>query len=270
MRELGSRRKAWGLGWAVIAFLYAPLLVMAVFSFNDSEFTGLPFNGFTWRWYQMVLEDDRLLESVWNSVYVALGVVALSSLFGVPAAIALDRYEFPGKAWFGRLVLLPIVLPGVITGVALLLFYMLMKFKLSLYTIMLGQGTGLMCVTITEVSARLRRMGRSTEDAARMLGANEWEVLRKVTLPGIMPALLGAMLIAFSISFDEIAVTYLLTGRQNTLPMTLWSMLRREATPEVNAISTLVILVSIVLICIGTWLSRRGSGEPVAAPGHGV
>jgi spermidine/putrescine transport system permease protein len=267
MRELGSRRKAWALGWAVLAFLYAPLVVMAVFSFNDSEFTSLPFTGFTWHWYQVLLEDDRLLESVWNSVYVALGVVALSSLFGLPAAIALDRYEFPGKAWFARLVLLPIVLPGVITGVALLLFYMLLHFKLSLYTIMLGQGTGLMCVTITEVAARLRRMGRSPEDAARMLGATEWEVLRTVTLPGVMPALLGAMLIAFSISFDEIAVTYLLTGRQNTLPMALWSMLRREATPEVNAVSTLVIVASIVLVCIGTWLSRRGSGEPVSAPG---
>lgn len=266
MRELGSRRKAWALGWTVLLFLYAPLIVMMVFSFNDSEFTSLPFVGFTWRWYSMLFHDDRLLESIWNSVYVALGVVALSSLFGLPAAIALDRYEFPGKAWFARVVLLPIVLPGVITGVALLLFYMAMHFKLSLYTIMLGQGTGLMCVTITEVAARLRRMGRSTEEAARTLGASEWEVLYKVTLPGVMPALFGAMLIAFSISFDEIAVTYLLTGRQNTLPMALWSILRREATPEVNAVSTLVIVASIVLICIGTWLSRRGSAEPVAAP----
>jgi len=266
MRDLGSRRVAWSLGWSVLAFLYAPLLVMAVFSFNDSDFTGLPFQGFTWRWYSMLLADDRLLESVWNSVYVALGVVGLSTLFGLPAAIALDRFEFPGKRWFGRLVLLPIVLPGVITGVALLLFYMAMHFRLSLYTIMLGQGTGLMCVTITEVTARLRQMGHSVEEAARTMGANEWEVFQKVTLPGVLPALVGAMLISFSISFDEIAVTYLLTGRQNTLPMTLWSLLRREATPEVNAVSTLVIVASVVLIVFGTWLSRRGSGEPVTAP----
>ena len=266
MRELGSRRKAWTLAWAVLAFLYAPLFVMAVFSFNDSDFTGLPFRGFTWRWYAMLLGDDRLLVSVWNSVYVALGVVAISTLFGLPAAIALDRFEFPGKALFARLVLLPIVLPGVITGVALLLFYMALHFRLSLYTVMLGQGTGLMCVTITEVAARLQRMGRSTEEAARTLGADEWEVLWNVTLPGVMPALLGAMLIAFSISFDEIAVTYLLTGRQNTLPMTLWSLLRREATPEVNAVSTLIIAASILLIGMGTWLSRRGSGEPVSTP----
>jgi len=266
MRELGSRRKAWVLGWSVLVFLYAPLIVMVVFSFNDSSFTSLPFVGFTWRWYAMVLHSDQLLSSAWNSVYVAIGVVILSNLFGLPAAIALDRYDFPGKAWFSRIVLLPIVLPGVITGVALLLFYMALHFELSLYTIMLGQGTGLMCVTITEVAARLRRMGKSTEEAARSLGASEWEVLTKITLPALKPAVFGAMLISFSISFDEIAVTYLLTGRQNTLPMTLWSILRRAATPEVNAVSTLVIGVSIVLIVIGTWLSRRGSAEPVSAP----
>ena len=266
MRAIGSRRKAWVIGWAVLTFLYAPLIVMMVFSFNDSNFTSLPFVGFTWRWYHMVLHSRQLLESAWNSVYVALGVVLLSSLFGLPAAIALDRFDFPGKAWFARIVLLPIVLPGVITGVALLLFYMALHFELSLYTIMLGQGTGLMCVTITEVAARLRRMGKSGEEAARTLGANEWEVLAKVTLPGLKPAVLGAMLISFSISFDEIAVTYLLTGRQNTLPMTLWSILRRAATPEINAVSTLVIALSIVLIVGGTWLSRRGSGEPIAAP----
>jgi spermidine/putrescine transport system permease protein len=266
MRELGSRRKAWALGWLVLAFLYAPLLVMIVFSFNDSSFTSLPFIGLTWRWYAEVFHSRQLIESAWNSVYVAIGVVILSNLFGLPAAIALDRYEFPGKAWFARIVLLPIVLPGVITGVALLLFYVAMHFELSLYTIMLGQGTGLMCVTITEVAARLRRMGKSTEEAARTLGANEWEVLSKVTLPALKPAIFGAMLISFSISFDEIAVTYLLTGRQNTLPMTLWSILRRAATPEINAVSTLIIIISIVLIVIGTWLSRSGSGEPAATP----
>lgn len=265
MRELGSRNVSWALGWSVLAFLYVPLVVMAIFSFNDSSFTGLPFRGFTWHWYKVLLQDEQILRSVWNSVFVALGVVVLSTLFGLPAAIALDRFEFPGKRWFGRLVLLPIVLPGVITGVALLLFYMVIKLKLSLYTVMLGQGTGLMCITITEVTARLRQMGRSVEEAARTMGATEAEVFWHVTLPGVLPALVGAMLIAFSISFDEIAVTYLLTGRQNTLPMTLWSLLRREATPEVNAVSTLIVVASIVLIALGTWLSRRGSGEPVAA-----
>jgi spermidine/putrescine transport system permease protein len=257
VREVGNRKLLWAAGWAVLAFLYLPILVMAFFSFNDSEFTGLPFRGFTLEWYRATFADSQVLRSIWNSIYVAVGAVALSVLFGLPAAIALDRFDFPGKTAFRRIVLLPIVLPGVITGVSLLLFYVLAGIKLSLYTIILGQGTALMCVTITEVFARLSQVGKSREEAALDLGANSWEVFRWVTLPSIRTALLGAVLIAFSISFDEIAVTYLLTGRQNTLPMTLWSMLRRSVTPEVNAISTLVVAASIVMIIAGMGLARR-------------
>jgi spermidine/putrescine transport system permease protein len=181
----------------------------------------------------------------------------LSTLFGLPAAIALDRSDFPGKALFRRIVLLPIVLPGVITGVSLLLFYVRIGIPLSLNTIILGQGTGLMCITITEVFARLQQVGRRQEEAALNMGANQWEVFTRVTLPSISSALFGAMLITFSISFDEIAVTYLLTGRENTLPMQLWSLLRRTATPDINAVGTLIIAASIVLILTGVWLSRR-------------
>ena len=257
MREIGNRRLLWATAWSVLAFLYLPILVMALFSFNDSEFTGLPFRGFTLHWYRTMLADSQVLRSIWNSIYVAAGAVTLSVAFGLPAAIALDRYEFAGKSLLRRAVLLPIVLPGVITGVSLLLFYVLLKFKLSLYTVILGQGTALMCVTITEVFARLQQVGRGREEAALDLGANPWEVFRWVTWPSIRSALLGAALIAFSISFDEIAVTYLLTGRQNTLPMTLWSMLRRSVTPEVNAISTLIVAASILMITAGMGLARR-------------
>ncbi|HTV95807.1 MAG TPA: ABC transporter permease [Steroidobacteraceae bacterium] len=257
MREVGSRKLMWLTGWSVMAFLYAPIIVMAAFSFNDSDFIGLPFRGFTLHWYRAVLQDQQVLRSIWNSVYVAIGAVALSLAFGLPAAIALDRYQFPGKTLFRRIVLLPIVLPGVITGVSLLLFYVQLGFRLSLNTIILGQGTALMCVTITEVFARLNQIGRSREEAALDLGATPFEVFRHVTLPAIRSALIGAMLISFSISFDEIAVTYLLTGRQNTLPMTLWSMLRRSVTPEVNAISALIVAASIILITAGMRFARR-------------
>ncbi len=256
MRAFGNRPLVLTSAISVLAFLYAPIFVLMLFSFNDSQYTGLPFNGFTLHWYGELFADKRMLLSIWNSVYVALGVVVISVLFGLPAAIALDRYEFPGKGIFRRIVMLPIVLPGIITGVALLSFYLTLHLRLSLHTIMLGQGTALMCITITEVYARLQQIGRSQTEAAVNLGANEWEVFRHVTLPGIRSALIGAMLIAFSISFDEIAVTFLLTGRDNTLPMTLWSLLRREVTPEVNAVATLVVLMSIILIAIGMYASR--------------
>ena len=265
MRAFGNRPFVISLASAVLLFLYAPLIVIVIFSFNDSDYTGLPFNGVTLRWYAELLSDSKILGSIWNSVYVGLGVVVLSVTFGLPAAIALERYEFPGKGLFRRIVMLPIVLPGIITGVALLSFYLTLHLRLSLHTIMLGQGTALMCITITEVFARLQQMGKSQSEAAVNLGANEWEVFRHVTLPGIKSSLFGAMLIAFSISFDEIAVTFLLTGRENTLPMTLWSLLRREVTPEVNAASTLIIAVSVILIVIGMYASR-GKG----AAGNGA
>lgn len=162
---------------------------------------------------------------------------------------------------FRRIVMLPIVLPGIITGIALLGFYLTIHLRLSLYTIMLGQGTALMCVTITEVFARLQQLGKSQAEAAANLGANDWEVFKNVTFPGIRSALFGAMLIAFSISFDEIAVTFLLTGRDNTLPMTLWSLLRREVTPEVNAVATLIVFLSIILIVAGMYSSRGQANE---------
>ena len=256
MRAFGNRFIVPTLGLGVLAFLYAPILVIAVFSFNDSQYTGLPFNGFTTRWYTSLLDNQQILASIWNSVYVGIGVVILSVLFGLPAAVALDRYEFPGKGIFRRIVMLPIVLPGIITGVALLSFYLVLHLRLSLHTIILGQGTALMCITITEVFARLQQVGRRQTEAAINLGAGELEVFRNVTLPSIKSSLVGAMLIAFSISFDEIAVTFLLTGRENTLPMTLWSLLRREVTPEVNAVATLIVAVSVVLIIVGMLFSR--------------
>jgi spermidine/putrescine transport system permease protein len=261
MRAFGNRFLVKTLAYSVLGFLYAPILVMIFFSFNDSQYTGLPFNGFTLHWYSELFSDDAMLMSIWNSIYVGLGVVCLSVLFGVPAAIALDRYEFPGKGLFRRIVMLPIVLPGIITGIALLSFYLTIHLHLSLNTIILGQGTALMCVTITEVFARLQQLGRSQTEAAANLGANDLEVFRHVTLPGISSALFGAMLIAFSVSFDEIAVTFLLTGRDNTLPMTLWSVLRREVTPEVNAVATLVVFLSIILIVAGMYASRGHASE---------
>lgn len=259
MRAFGNRPLILTMATAVMLFLYAPILVIMLFSFNDSQYTGLPFNGFTLRWYVALFDNTQILTSIWNSIYVGIGVVIISVIFGLPAAIALDRYEFPGKGAFRRIVLLPIVLPGIITGIALLSFYLMLHFRLSLHTIMLGQGTALMCITITEVFARLQQVGKSQFEAATNLGANELEVFRAVTLPSIRSALFGAMLIAFSISFDEIAVTFLLTGRENTLPMTLWSLLRREVTPEVNAVATLVVIMSILLIAVGMSFSR-GAG----------
>ncbi|PWR21618.1 ABC transporter permease [Zavarzinia compransoris] len=256
MKAVAPTPLIWSLAGAVMLFLYLPILVIVALSFNTSPRVGLPFEGFTFDWYAALLDNRQMMKAIWNSVYVAAGTVLIGVPLGVMGAIAMDRFHFPGKETFRRLVLLPVVLPGVITGVSLLNFYVWGGVRLSLHTIIMGQGTALICITVTEVFARLQQLGRSQYEAAHDLGANEWEIFFRVTLPNIKTALIGSVMIVLSLSLDEIAVTYLLTGRDNTLPMVLWSILRREATPLVNVAGTVMIVLTLVLVTIGLRLSR--------------
>jgi spermidine/putrescine transport system permease protein len=259
MWKVGHTIAVWTMAGIVLAFLYLPIAIVVLFSFNMGDSLGLPFKGFSLQWYAQALGNPQIVKAAVNAFLVAIGATAIAVGLGLPTAVALDRFDFPGKTLFRRIVLLPIVLPGIVTGVALLGFLVLLHVRLSLWTIVLGLGTALVCVIVTEVFARLQQVGKSQAEAARNLGANEWEVFRLVTMPAVSSALVGGILIAFSVALDELAITYLLVGRQNTLPMQLWSMLRREATPEVNAIATLVILASLVMVTAGMLLSRGNS-----------
>ena len=240
----------WTLAGAILAFLYLPIVVLIIFSFNDSRSLTLPLSGFTWHWYESMLANRDLLTSIWNSFYVGIIATALTLAIGVPAAFALDRLEFPGKRVFRRLVLLPLVLPGLITGIAMLNLFRLIGFNLSLETVIMGHATALVSVVATQVFARLQRLNRSYEEASADLGAKPWETFYYVTFPNIRSAEIGSALIAFTLSFDEIPVTYFLTGRDNTLPMYIWSTLRRGITPEINAVGTLIVIASLALIIL--------------------
>ena len=242
------------LAGSVLAFLYLPVAVLVIFSFNDSRSLTLPLSGFTWHWYQEMASNRDLLAAIGNSFYVGIIATALTLAIGVPAAFALDRLEFPGKRLFRRLVLLPLVLPGLITGIAMLSMFRLLGFNLSLETVIIGHATALVSVVATQVFARLQRLNRSFEEASADLGAKPWETLLYVIFPNIRSSVVGSALIAFTLSFDEIPVTYFLTGRDNTLPMYIWSTLRRGITPEINAVGTLIVLASLVLIVISVWL----------------
>ncbi len=244
----------WTLAAAILAFLYLPIVVLIVFSFNDSRSLTLPLSGFTWRWYEAMFVNRDLLTAIWNSFYVGIIATLLTLAIGVPAAFALDRLEFPGKRFFRRLVLLPLVLPGLITGIAMLNLFRIMGFNLSLETVILGHATALVSVVATQVFARLQRLNRSYEEASADLGAKPWETFLYVTFPNIRSAVIGSALIAFTLSFDEIPVTYFLTGRDNTLPMYIWSTLRRGITPEINAVGTLIVIASLALIILSVRL----------------
>jgi spermidine/putrescine transport system permease protein len=207
----------------VFAFLYLPILVLIVYSFNGESVAGFPPHGWTLRWYNELLADEPLWSSVGNSLLVAGLAVALALLFGIPAALALDRANFPGKQVFRRLVLLPLILPGIITGLSLLTLFASAGAQLSLLTVAIGHGTALISVAVTEVSAGLQKFDRALEEASRDLGASEWYTFRRVTLPSLKLPIIAAALLIFTLSLDEIAVSFFLVGRENTLPLEIWS-----------------------------------------------
>ena len=250
---------------AVFAFLYLPIVVLIVYSFNGGGVGGFPPRDFTLKWYTMLLQDGAIWESVANSLLVAVFAVAIALLLGIPAALSLDRASFPGKALFRRLVLLPLILPGIITGLSLLMFFNSATVKLSLLTIVLGHGTALISVATTEVFAGLQKMDRAQEEASLDLGANYWQTFWRVTLPNLRLPIIGAALLIFTLSMDEIAVSFFLIGRDNTLPLEIWGRLRRGITPEINAISAIIFLFSLVAIVIWNQLRVKAEGSPEIA-----
>ena len=221
---------------AVFAFLYLPIAVLILYSFNGQGVGGFPPRNLTFEWYHVLFADGAIWDSVLSSLQVAIAAMAISLIFGIPAALALDRAQFPGKSLFRRLVLLPLILPGIITGLSLLMLFNLAGTKLSLLTIVLGHGTALISVATTEVFAGLQKLDRAQEEASLDLGANYWQTFWRVTVPNLKLPIIGAALLIFTLSMDEIAVSFFLIGRDNTLPLEIWGRLRRGITPEINAV----------------------------------
>jgi spermidine/putrescine transport system permease protein len=263
-RSVASPGSRWLSAYAalVYAFLYVPIVVLAVYSFNAGGVGGFPPRNLTLSWYRILFQDDAIWSTLLNSFIVALVAVAISVILGLMAALALDRVNFPGKALFRRVVLLPLILPGIITGLSLLMLFVAAGMKLSLVTITLGHGTALISVATTEIFAGLQKLDRAQEEASLDLGANQFTTFWRITLPNLRVSLIAAALLIFTLSLDEIAVSFFLIGRNNTLPLEIWSRLRRGITPEINAISTVILLFSIVLILV--WYRLRTHSASIA------
>ena len=260
-RRIDLGNTALGIAAAsALGFLYGPIITLMVFSFNDNPITKLPLTGWTLDWYYKALTNSDLLAALWNSIIVATAAVIICLVIGIPTAFALDRFNFRGKTLFRRLVILPITLPGIISGVSILAFFSMAGVKLSLVTVIIGHGTALTAIVVTNVFARLQRFDRRIEEASADIGARPWQTFVYITLPNIRSAIIGSALIAFTLSFDEIPVTYFLTGRDNTLPMYIWSVVRRGITPEINAIGTIIVAFSIVLIFLSVLLIHSDGG----------
>src|SRR5262249_55715795 len=206
LRMKGRGKGGWLAAYSalVFAFLYLPIVVLILYSFNGPGVGGFPPRDLTLHWYRELFRDEAIWDSVLNSALVAGFSVVLSLALGIPAALAIDRADFPGKALFRRLVLLPLILPGIITGLSLLMLFVATGMKLSLWTIALGHGTALIAVATTEIYAGVLKLDRRQEEASLDLGADHWRTFWKITLPNLKLSIVGAALLIFTLSMDEI------------------------------------------------------------------
>jgi ABC-type spermidine/putrescine transport system permease subunit II len=261
-------------------FLYAPLLVIALFSFNDSTTQTLPFEGFTTDWYDEMLGNNALQEAAFYSFKVTMLAVAIGTVFGTGFALVVHRVlNRRTRGVVQGLLAVPVVLPGVVLGISLLVVFRSIDLKPGFLAIVIGHATFVTPIIMFVVLTRLRTMDPALEHASMDLGAGRIRTFINVTLPQLRVALLAGALLGFTISFDEIIVTFFLAGVDVTLPVYVWNQLRFGFTPEINAIFTLIGIGSIVLIVIGTSLltgtlrgrsGRRTLGAMVDTKSDGV
>lgn len=271
------------LGWVALTavallfffFIYAPLLVIVVTSFNANPANMLIWDGFTLDWYRGLLglgerattvsnralyieSTDQLLAALRNSLTVAAVTTTISTLVGTATAIALARYRFRGRGVYGGGLLLPMMMPDIVLGIGLLIFFVTIGMQLSLLTIIIGHCTFLISYVFIIVQARLAGLDPALEEASADLGASEWTTFRKVLLPQLAPGILGGALLAFVISMDDLVITYFIAGTgSTTLPVFIFGMIRRGVKPEINAIATMIIVASILIAALGLWLRSR-------------
>ena len=268
-----SRTGTWLLRGATgltLAFIYLPLLVITLYAFNDSRTQAWPINGLTLKWFSKALDNQGARDALLTSLKAALGATLLALLLGSLAALAVQRYRFFGRETISFLVILPLALPGIVTGMALNATFRTVfepfGIGLSLFTVIVGHATFCIVVVYNNVIARLRRLSGSIEEASMDLGADTWQTFRYVTLPSIRTALLAGALLAFGLSFDEIIVTTFTAGAQQTLPIWIFTNLSRpNQLPIVNVVAVLVVLASAIPVYIALRLTTEAGVGPPAA-----
>jgi spermidine/putrescine transport system permease protein len=243
-------------------FLYAPILILIVYSFNASRLAFV-WKGFTLEWYVRLFNNPAIGAALKNSLIVATTSAGISTVFGTMVALAMERYEFWGKLPFDALLYLPIIIPDIAMAVMLLLFFVLVHFPLGLYTIIISHIAFNISFVAVVVRARLAQFDLTVEEAAYDLYANNWQTFRRVTLPLLMPGIMGGGLLAFTLSLDDFVITFFTAGPgATTLPLRIYSMVKLGVTPEINALSSVMIMVSMLLVFI-SFLLQRGGGVKV-------
>ncbi len=253
-----------------LAFIYIPLIVIVVYAFNSSKILEWPPPSFTTHWFSQAFKSEPAREAFFTSINAGLAATALALVLGTLASLAVARHRFFGRETISFLVILPIALPGIVTGVAISnTFTQVLDVPLSLFTVIVGHATFCIVVVYNNAVARLRRLSGSYEEASADLGAHTWQTFRHITFPGMKSALIAGGLLAFALSFDEIIVTNFTIGAgEQTLPIWIFSNLfRPHELPIVNAVAVLMILISIIPVYLAHRLGGGDAGTPGKAGG---
>ena len=249
-----------------LAFVYAPLLVIFLYAFNASRIQSWPIDGLTLQWFSRAIDNPGARDALWMSLKAAAGATVVALALGTLASLAVARHRFFGRETISFLVILPIALPGIVTGMALNATFNTVGVQLGLLTIIVGHATFCIVVVYNNTVARLRRTAHSLEEASADLGATSWQTFRYVTFPQLRTALLAGALLAFALSFDEVIVTTFTAGADQTLPIWILANLSRpNQLPIVNVVAVFVILLSMIPVWLATRLSRdTGAVAPTA------
>lgn len=266
LARVGSRLLSLNAVLAYV-FLYTPIVILVIFSFNASRLNAV-WQGFTLEWYAVLLRDEMVHSAFKNSMIVASASTAISTVLGTMTALVMQRFRFKLRAAFDAVLYLPIIIPDIVMAVSLLLFFVSafrvlgnflgVQWGLGLGTIIIAHVAFNISFVAVVVRARLADFDRTLEEAAQDLGANEWQTFRRITLPLIMPGIIGGALLAFTLSIDDFVITFFTAGvGSTTLPIRIYGMIKRTITPEINAISSLMLLASIGLVLLSLFVQRR-------------
>lgn len=229
----------------IYGFLYIPIIILIIFSFNQSRLNAV-WTGFTFEWYGKLMQNSEVLTAVKNSLTVAFVSTIVATMVGTLAAVGMYRYHFRGKTALDGMLYLPIVIPEIVMGISLLAFYALVGIPLGITTVIIAHITFCVPFVVVIVRARLEGFDRSLEEAARDLGASEWKTFRYVTLPVIGPGVLAGALLSFTLSIDDLIISFFVAGPgSTTLPLKIFSMVKFGVSPEINALSTIMLVVTL-------------------------
>lgn len=249
-----------------LAFLYVPVLFLPLFSFNDNVYIAFPLKGFTDEWYRRMFSDEPMLTALVNSLKVGGITASVATLLGVFGAKAVTRYRIPGKQPMIFVIMLPLVVPGILLGVALLILMKQIGIELSLITVTIGHILISVPFAMATLIPRFEGFDKSMEEASADLGANAWWTFWRVTLPMVLPGIIASLLLCFTISFDEFIIAFMLAGSEATLPIHIFSQLRFPARlPPVLALGSAIMAVSFIVVFFSQWLRRYGVDEQSSA-----